>query len=110
LGIAQASGAPPLAGLIAGIAGGLIVPILSRSSLSVSGPAAGLTVLVAAAIEELGFRSFLLSVVLAGSIQITLGALRLGLIAHFLPSTVIKGMLAAIGLLIVLKQIPHAVG
>lgn len=110
LGIAQASGAPPLAGLIAGIAGGLLVPILSRSSLSVSGPAAGLTVLVAAAIEELGFRSFLLSVVLAGGIQITLGALRLGLIAHFLPSTVIKGMLAAIGLLIVLKQIPHAIG
>jgi MFS superfamily sulfate permease-like transporter len=110
LGIAQASGAPPLAGLIAGVAGGLIVPLISRSALSVSGPAAGLTVLVAAAIEELGFRSFLLSVVLAGGIQATLGILRLGLIAHFLPSTVIKGMLAAIGLLIVLKQIPHAVG
>ncbi len=110
LGIAQASGAPPLAGLIAGIAGGLVVPMVSRAPLSVSGPAAGLTVLVAAAIEELGFRSFLLSVVLAGGIQATLGALRLGLIAHFLPSTVIKGMLAAIGLLIVLKQIPHAVG
>lgn len=110
LGVAQASGAPPLAGLIAGIAGGLLVPLVSNSPLSVSGPAAGLTVLVLTAIEELGFASFLLAVVLAGLIQIALGVLRLGVIAHFLPSTVIKGMLAAIGLLIVLKQIPHAVG
>lgn len=110
LGIAQASGAPPLAGLIAGIAGGLIVPLISRAPLSVSGPAAGLTVLVAAAIEQLGFPAFLLAVLLAGAIQIAFGALRLGLIAHFLPSAVIKGMLAAIGILIVIKQIPHAIG
>lgn len=110
LGVAQASGATPLSGLIAGIAGGLIVPLVSRSPLSVSGPAAGLTVLVAAAITDLGFPSFLLAVVLAGLMQIALGLLRLGLIAHFLPSAVIKGMLAAIGVLIILKQIPHAVG
>lgn len=110
LGIAQASGAPPLAGLIAGIAGGLIVPLVSRAPLSVSGPAAGLTVLVAAAIEQLGFPAFLLAVFLAGVIQAAFGLLRLGLIAHFLPSAVIKGMLAAIGILIILKQIPHAVG
>jgi MFS superfamily sulfate permease-like transporter len=110
LGVAQASGAPPLAGLLAGIIGGLLIPIVSRSPLSVSGPAAGLTVLVFAAIEELGFSGFLLALLLAGGLQIAFGIARLGLIAHFLPSAVIKGMLAAIGILIILKQIPHAVG
>lgn len=110
LGIAQASGAPLLSGLIAGLVGGIVVPILSRSELSVSGPAAGLAVLVADAIRDLGFRSFLTSVCVAGLLQIVLGVARAGLIAHFLPASVIKGMLAAIGLLILLKQIPHAVG
>lgn len=110
LGIAQASGAPPLAGLLAGILGGLIIPLISRSPLSVSGPAAGLTVLVFVAIEELGFSGFLLALVLAGCIQTAFGIARLGLIAHFLPSAVIKGMLAAIGILIILKQVPHAIG
>jgi MFS superfamily sulfate permease-like transporter len=110
LGVAQASGAPPLSGLLAGIIGGLLIPLVSRSPLSVSGPAAGLTVLVFAAIEELGFPAFLLSVLLAGGFQILFGVARLGLIAHFLPSSVIKGMLAAIGILIILKQLPHAIG
>lgn len=110
LGIAQASGAPLLSGLIAGVVGGLVVAGLSRSPLSVSGPAAGLAVLVAAGIAELGFRPFLLAVSLAGLMQLAVGALRLGGIAHFFPSSVIKGMLAAIGLLIVFKQLPHAVG
>jgi MFS superfamily sulfate permease-like transporter len=110
LGVATASNAPPLAGLIAGIVGGLIVPLISRSPLSVAGPAAGLTVLVAAAIQELGYAAFLMSVVLSGGLQVAFGALRLGLIAHFLPSAAIQGMLSAIGLLIILKQIPHALG
>jgi MFS superfamily sulfate permease-like transporter len=110
LGVATASGAPPVAGMIAGIVGGLVVPLISRSALSVAGPAAGLTVLVSAAITELGYPSFLLCVVIAGIFQAAFGLLRLGLIAHFLPSSVIEGMLSAIGLLIILKQIPHAIG
>jgi len=110
LGVATASGAPPLSGLIAGIVGGLVIPILSRSPLSVAGPAAGLTVLVAAAIQELGYAAFLSSVVIAGLFQIGFGLLRLGLIAHFLPTAAIQGMLSAIGLIIILKQIPHAIG
>jgi MFS superfamily sulfate permease-like transporter len=110
LGIAQASGAPLVAGLVAGVVGGVVVASLSGSSLSVSGPAAGLAVLVAAGIQELGFAAFLLAVVLAGVLQIVLGALRLGVVAHFFPSAVIKGMLSAIGVLIILKQAPHAVG
>jgi MFS superfamily sulfate permease-like transporter len=110
LGIAQASDATPLAGMIAGIVGGIVVPLISRSPLSVSGPAAGLTVLVATAIKDLGFPAFLTCLVIAGMAQVLLGTLRAGLVAHFLPASVIKGMLAAIGLLIVLKQLPHAVG
>ncbi|MCU0656628.1 MAG: SulP family inorganic anion transporter [Polyangiaceae bacterium] len=110
LGIAQASGAPLLSGLIAGIVAGLVVTLASASPLSVSGPAAGLTVIVATGIKELGLRPFLMSVVLAGGLQVVMGLLRLGGIAHFFPSPVIKGMLAAIGMLIVLKQVPHAVG
>ena len=110
LGIAQASGAPLFSGLIAGVVGGVVVGFLSRSALSVSGPAAGLAVIVAASIADLGMPAFLLALVLAGAIQFALGSLRLGVIAHYFPNAVIKGMLASIGVLIVLKQIPHAIG
>jgi carbonic anhydrase len=110
LGIAQASGAPLVAGLVGGVVGGVVVAAVSGSSLSVSGPAAGLAVIVAAGIEELGYPGFLLAVVLAGVLQVAMGALRLGAVAHFVPSAVVKGMLAAIGLLIVLRQLPHAIG
>jgi MFS superfamily sulfate permease-like transporter len=111
LGIALASGAPLFSGIIAGIIGGVVVGALSGSSVSVSGPAAGLTTIVAAAILDLGsFEAFLLSVVLAGLIQIVLGYAKAGTIGHFFPSSVIKGMLAAIGLILILKQIPHAIG
>lgn len=111
LGIALASGAPMLAGLVAGIVGGTIVSLLSGSELSVSGPAAGLTIIVATAIIELGsFPGFLVAVILAGVIQIALGLLKLGKIGGFFPSSVIRGMLVAIGIVIILKQIPHAIG
>ncbi|MBW3545646.1 MAG: SulP family inorganic anion transporter, partial [Bacteroidetes bacterium] len=111
LGIALASGAPLISGIIAGIVGGLIVGTVSGSHMSVSGPAAGLTVIVLNAIETLGaFESFLLAVFLAGAIQFTLGVLKAGTIGHFFPSSVIKGMLSAIGLILILKQIPHALG
>lgn len=111
LGIAMASGAPLLAGLIAGAVGGIVVGALSGSALGVSGPAAGLTVIVLAAITDLGsYDAFLLAVVLSGAIQILMGFLRAGLIAYYFPSAVINGMLAAIGIIIILKQIPHAVG
>ncbi|MFT3768214.1 MAG: SulP family inorganic anion transporter [Minicystis sp.] len=111
LGIALASGAPALSGILAGIAGGLVIPLISRSPLSVSGPAAGLAVIVAAGIQKSGtFEAFAMAVVLAGVIQAALGALRAGSVAHFVPSSVIQGMLTAIGLLLILKQIPHAVG
>lgn len=111
LGIALASGAPLFSGLLAGIVGGIVVGSLSGSSVSVSGPAAGLTTIVAAAILDLGsFEAFLLSVALAGLLQIALGFARAGAIGHFFPISVIKGMLAAIGLILILKQIPHAVG
>lgn len=111
LGIALASGAPLFSGMIAGMVGGLVVAWASGSQLSVSGPAAGLTVIVFSAIETLGgFGPFLMSVVLAGVIQIALGYARAGTIGAFFPSAVIKGMLAAIGLILILKQIPHATG
>ncbi len=110
LGIAQASSAPLLSGLVAGIIGGIVVGSASGSALSVSGPAAGLAVIVAASIGELGLPAFLTAVVIAGGLQIVMGLARLGGIAHFFPSAVIKGMLAAIGILIILKQLPHAVG
>jgi len=111
LGIAVASGAPPLAGLIAGIVGGLIVGILSGSAVSVSGPAAGLTAIVLSAIETMEtYEMFLVAVVLAGVIQVILGTLNAGVIGYFFPNSVIKGMLAAIGLILILKQIPHALG
>jgi MFS superfamily sulfate permease-like transporter len=114
LGIAIASGATPFSGLIAGIVGGLVVGALSNSPLSVSGPAAGLATLVSGAILAIGgiekFDMFLCAVVLAGLIQIGLGALKLGGIANYIPSSVIKGMLTSIGILIIAKQIPHAFG
>lgn len=111
LGIALASGAPLFSGVIAGIVGGIIVGMFSGSQLGVSGPAAGLAVIVLTAIGTLGsFEAFLLSVVVAGVIQFLLGYFKAGFIAYFVPSSVIKGMLTGIGLLIVLKQIPHALG
>ena len=111
LGIAMASGAPLFSGLIAGIIGGLVVSLCSGSQLSVSGPAAGLTVIIFNAIEQLGsYSGFLVCVALAGVIQIVLGYLRAGVIGAFFPSAVIKGMLSAIGLILIIKQLPHAVG
>lgn len=111
LGIALASGAPLFSGVIAGIVGGLIVAWASGSQLSVSGPAAGLTVIVFNAIDKLGgFQTFLFTVMLAGLFQLVLGFLQAGVIGAYFPAAVIKGMLAAIGLILILKQIPHAVG
>lgn len=111
LGIALASGAPLYAGLLSGIIGGLVVSLVSGSHLAVSGPAAGLTTLVAASIISLGdYRVFLLAVMVAGLFQVVLGVLKLGTIANYFPSSVIKGMLAAIGVILVSKQIPLALG
>jgi MFS superfamily sulfate permease-like transporter len=111
LGIALASGAPLFSGMIAGIIGGLVVGFLSNSHTSVSGPAAGLTAVVLAAIQDLGaFDIFLLAVMLAGAFQLILGIARAGMIANYFPSNVIKGMLTAIGIIIIMKQIPHALG
>lgn len=111
LGIALASGAPLFAGIIAGVIGGIVVGSISGSPLGVSGPAAGLAVVVLSAIQSLGgWQAFLLAVVFAGVIQILLGLLRAGFIAFFFPSSVIRGMLAGIGLIIIIKQFPHAVG
>ncbi|RZK42763.1 MAG: SulP family inorganic anion transporter [Pedobacter sp.] len=111
LGIALASGAPLFAGLITGIIGGIVVGFLSGSQLSVSGPAAGLTVIVLGAITQLGdYRVFLLAVVLAGVLQLILGLIKAGTIGNYFPSSVIEGMLAAIGLILILKQLPHALG
>lgn len=111
LGIALASGAPLYAGLLSGIIGGLIVSLLSGSQLAVSGPAAGLTTVVAAAIVSLGdYKIFLLAVMVAGLFQLVLGLLKLGVIANYFPSSVIKGMLAAIGIILISKQIPLAIG
>ena len=111
LGIALASGAPMLAGLVSGVVGGLLVSWLSGSHTSVSGPAAGMVAVVLAQVAALGsYEAFLVAVILAGAIQILLGALRAGFIAAFFPSNVIKGLLAAIGVILILKQIPHVVG
>ncbi len=111
LGIALASGAPLFAGIIAGIIGGIVVGFLSNSHLSVSGPAAGLTAIILAAIIALGsFEALLLAVVLAGLMQIVLGFAKAGTISNYLPSNVIEGMLAAIGIIIILSQLPHAIG
>ncbi|MBS1561533.1 MAG: SulP family inorganic anion transporter [Bacteroidetes bacterium] len=111
LGIALASGAPLMSGVMAGIVGGTVVALFSGSELSVSGPAAGLAVVVLHAIQSLGsFEVFLCAVVIAGLLQIVLGIARAGVIGDFVPVSVIRGMLAAIGVMIILKQIPHAVG
>lgn len=111
LGIALASGAPLYAGLLSGIIGGVVVAAISGSALSVSGPAAGLSTLVAGAILSLGdYSIFLLSVIIAGALQLLLGILKMGGIANFFPSSVIKGMLAAIGIILISKQIPLALG
>ncbi len=111
LGIALASGAPLFSGLIAGIVGGIVVGAISGSQVGVSGPAAGLTAVVLAAISSLGgYQNFLLAVVLGGVIQILFGVLRAGIIGYYFPSSVIKGMLTGIGIIIILKQIPHFFG
>ncbi|MCO4294397.1 bifunctional SulP family inorganic anion transporter/carbonic anhydrase [Solitalea sp. MAHUQ-68] len=111
LGVAMASGAPLFSGLIAGIVGGIVVGSLSGSQLSVSGPAAGLTAIVLSAITELGaYDIFLLAVVMAGALQVILGLVKAGTVSNYIPSNVIKGMLAAIGVILILKQIPHAFG
>src|SRR6476661_8565733 len=111
LGIGLASGAPLYAGLLSGIIGGLVVALVSGSQLAVSGPAAGLTTLVAGSIISLGdYKVFLLAVIVAGFFQLILGLLKLGAIANYFPSSVIKGMLAAIGIILISKQIPLALG
>lgn len=111
LGIALASGAPLFSGIVAGIIGGLVVGFASKSALSVTGPAAGLAAIVLTAITQLGaFNIFLCAVIIAGVVQLALGFLKAGTIANYFPSNVIEGMLAGIGVLIILKQLPHAVG
>lgn len=111
LGIALAQNAPLMSGLIAGIIGGIVVGLIGASQVSVSGPAAGLTVVVVGAMAQLGsFEMFTLAVFLSGLFQLLFAALRMGVVSKFIPSSVIKGMLAAIGIIIVLKQIPHLVG
>ncbi|MCU0432357.1 MAG: SulP family inorganic anion transporter [Bacteroidia bacterium] len=111
LGVALASGAPPFAGIVTGVVGGIITGILSGSQLGVSGPAAGLTTIVAAAVLAAGnWAQFVPAVILAGALQVLFGFLRAGIIAYYFPSSVIKGMLAAIGITIILKQFPHALG
>ncbi|MFM1821976.1 MAG: hypothetical protein RI967_242 [Planctomycetota bacterium] len=111
LGIALASGAPLLSGLISGVIGGIVVGALSGSHISVSGPAAGLAAIVMAQITSLGsFEAFLLAVVLSGAMQIGFGLLKGGALANFFPNNVIRGLLAAIGVLLILKQVPHLVG
>ncbi len=111
LGIALASNAPLFSGLIAGIIGGIVIGLASRSHLSVSGPAAGLSAIVAGAIALLpSFEAFLLAVVIAGIFQIALGFAKAGIIGDYVPNSVIKGMLAAIGLILILNQVPHLLG
>lgn len=110
LGIAVASGAPPFAGIITGVIAGIIVGFLSSSNVSVSGPAAGLIAIVLAAITDMGYEPFLLAVLLAGGIQLLLGFLKAGSISAYFPTSVIEGMLAAIGIIIIKKEIPHAIG
>lgn len=111
LGIAHASGAPLLGGLIAGIVGGIVVGLLSGSQLSVSGPAAGLTTIVLLGIDQLGsYEALLVAVVLAGLLQIVFGLVKAGVIAKYFPACVIEGMLAAIGLILIFKQLPHLLG
>lgn len=111
LGISLASGAPMYSGLMAGILGGIVVSLISKSELSVSGPAAGLTAICAAAITQMGaLEIFFLSVAVAGLLQVLLGVFRLGGFTHFIPSAVIKGMLTAIGIILISKQVPAFIG
>lgn len=111
LGIALASGAPLISGIISGVVGGIVVGLFSGSSVGVSGPAAGLAIIVLHAIQNLGsFEAFLMAVVLAGMIQVAMGYAKAGIIGYYFPSSVISGLLAGIGCLIFFKQIPHAVG
>lgn len=113
LGIGQASGAqiPPLAGILAGIVGGVVVGLLSGSQTSVSGPTAGLTAIVATQVAGLGsFEAFLLALVIAGLLQIAMGAARLGFLSSYFPSSVIYGLIAAVGVILILKQVPHLLG
>lgn len=111
LGIALASGAPPLSGIIAGVVGGIVVGAISNSNISVSGPAAGLTAIILVAITDIGaFELFLCAGIIAGIIQLILGFIRAGSISNYFPNNVIEGMLAGIGIIIILKQISHAVG
>jgi MFS superfamily sulfate permease-like transporter len=110
LGIAIASGAPPIAGIITGVLGGLVVGTLSSSNVSVSGPAAGLIAIVLTAITDVGFEVFLVAVMIAGLIQLLLGFAKAGSISSYFPSGVIEGMLAAIGIIIIKKEFPHAIG
>ncbi|MFM8697252.1 MAG: bifunctional SulP family inorganic anion transporter/carbonic anhydrase [Phycisphaerales bacterium] len=111
LGIALASGAPLLSGLISGVIGGIVVGMLSGSHVSVTGPAAGLAAVVLAQITSLGsFEAFLLAVLIAGGLQVAFGAFKAGFLANYFPTNVIKGLLAAIGVLLILKQVPHLVG
>lgn len=111
LGVALASGVPLFSGIIAGVVGGIVTGLLSKSPLSVSGPAAGLTVIVLSAVQHLpSLEAFLMATFLAGALQLAFGLIGAGVIGNFIPSSVIKGMLAAIGVILILKQIPHAVG
>ncbi|MBL7722290.1 MAG: SulP family inorganic anion transporter [Chitinophagaceae bacterium] len=110
LGIAVASGAPPFAGIITGVIGGIVVGMLSNSNVSVSGPAAGLIAIVLVAITDLGYETFLLAIMLAGLIQLILGIIKAGTISSYFPTSVIEGMLVAIGIIIIKKEIPHAIG
>lgn len=111
LGIAMASGAPLFSGIISGVIGGIVVGYLSKSHISVSGPAAGLTAIVLTAISDLGaFDIFLTAVLIAGLIQLVLGFIKAGSISNYFPTNVIEGMLAGIGIIIILKQLPHAFG
>jgi len=110
LGIALASGAPPFSGMIAGIIGGIVVGAISGSQIGVSGPAAGLAAIVFTAIADLGYENFLVAVIIGGIIQIIFGILKAGVIGYYFPSSVIRGMLVGIGIIIILKQIPHFLG
>ena len=111
LGISLASGAPLFAGIISGIVGGIVVGLASKASVNVSGPAASVALVILTAITTLGsYQAVLFSVIIAGVIQLIMGYLRAGTVAYFFPSSMIKGILASIGLILILKQIPHALG
>lgn len=110
LGIAVASGAPPFAGIITGVIGGIVVGFLSNSNVSVSGPAAGLIAIVLVAINNLGYEAFLLAIVIAGIFQLILGYAKAGMLSNYIPSGVIEGMLTGIGIIIIKKELPHAIG